>query len=269
MTIILKDLTVDERVGLYHKALELRDGGDCLTTIGNKLDVHLGTVSRWLNGLKSPMGKLHYVELSPSASLAWLVGLLLGDGSARIKKHKDGNYHAVQLQMAGKNLRLVEKSAEIVGEIFGKRPPIYHWSHPLADEKLCGWEICSKQFYEYLLPMKRGTIDKKITDEYPMDFLAGLYEAEGWITIDRRGYKEIGLRNSDQSLLRLVSILLALRGWHCGIYQNGDAGEVKMYRGHVIRATKPCFQLEIHRQDEIARFLQDTGLEKEEKWSVN
>lgn len=268
--IILRELLIEDRVALLTRAFDLKHQGVSLTAIGNELNLHLGTISRWFNFKRCPFGRFNYASLEPSTELAWLVGLILGDGSIRIKKHKDGNYHVIQLQMSKHNCFLVEKGANVIGKLLGKQPPIYSWRHPLAHDEMYGWDICHKQFYEYLEPAGAGNFIPllPLIDNYPFDFLRGLYEADGWISIDPRGYKRIGFRNSSTALLALVQRLLESQGWHPHLNKNGEAGQLSYYKGHTIRKSKPCFQLMLGRQAEVAKFLQVTGLGKDgdAKW---
>lgn len=270
--IILKELPIEQRVLLLDRVFDLRHQGKSLMSIANEMNLYPSTVSRWLNFKRCPFGRFNYVSLEPSAELAWLVGLILGDGTIRIRKKEGYPYHVVQLQMGQNSKALIDRSIMAVESIFGKKPTVYSFNHPLSDRPHHGWEMCHKQFYEYLEPAKSGNLEaiRPLITEYRPDFLRGLYEAEGHTYFVRNKYRKIGFTNTDTVLLDYVFQSLKLYGWHPGIYKRKDMGGTSKIKDHIITRRKAVFMIVLHRQADVTEFLRVTSLRKrgDAKWGT-
>ena len=83
-------LPLDTRMQLYGRVCELSGLGlsyrqiqDAILT-GHQVRLAKSTISVWVNGLHDPTGRLNSFRPNPTPELAYVIGVILGDGNLNI-----------------------------------------------------------------------------------------------------------------------------------------------------------------------------------------
>jgi DNA endonuclease len=86
-------LPLDTRMQLYGRVRELSGLGlsyrriqDAILT-GHQVRLAKSTISVWVNGLHNPTGRLNWFRPNPTPALAYVIGVILGDGNLNIHGH--------------------------------------------------------------------------------------------------------------------------------------------------------------------------------------
>ena len=112
----LQSLSLDARVRVYGRVLEARrDRGSTCETIARQLDLPSSTVYNWIVGKNSPLGSIVVPILTPSPSLSYLAGAMLGDGDLV----RSTSYH-YQLRLRVKDQDFAEKVCSCYSSVLGR-----------------------------------------------------------------------------------------------------------------------------------------------------
>jgi intein-encoded DNA endonuclease-like protein len=158
------------------------------------------------------------LDLSPSPTLAYILGVLKGDGNVNL--FPDRGYRRPRIRLKATSLRFVYSFHEALKKI-GLNPHLR-----LAKSKNSKWrdafESCaySREFYEWY---QRLTLDDiyeliKSNDEMVSQFIRGLYESEG--SLSRHWLRVIS--NTNLNLVKLVQTLLLSRNFKTTIVRDNS-----------------------------------------------
>jgi len=239
----LSNLTKEELYDLYwNKGLSLSE-------IAKMFDVNKSSVKSKMMNLGIPTEKNRrkprwkHINLSPSPTLAYILGVILGDGSVYARSRGD---KAIALNTIDKPF--AEAFYNALKEI-GLNPKIY--TKMPKDSKLKTRyyvETCSKEFYDWFNRLTKEDI-RKIALAYPKEFIRGFYESEGCLTKYTKPYGEyysIQIANTVEWKIDLIVELLRNMGFR--VYKN------KYKRDYV--KTGLFLMARIHRQEDVRRFLE-------------
>jgi intein-encoded DNA endonuclease-like protein len=146
--------------------------------------------------------------LEPSEDLAYVIGVVCGDGYVSITRYAREGYKQVIIRLRAKDKEFVEEFAIRIGRVLNRSPP-----KPKV-ERSTGYyyiKVESKTLYELLKkPVDLEKLRKYIEhcDKCSAAFLRGFFDAEGSIT--EAGSIYAG--NSDYRLLEYVQSLLGRFG---------------------------------------------------------
>ena len=203
------------RIKAYHRVIELRQQGLSYNKIRAIMKQKFGVspsksqISYWTRGIHSPYNgrRIPSLELlEPSEDLAYVIGVLCGDGSAWEKSRMHKGYRRVVIYLEAKDKEFVEEFAIRIGRVLN-RPP------PRVRVKSTGYyyvEVESRTLYEL---MKRPIDIEKIRrfvehcERCMAMFLRGFFDSEG--SVNKHGY--ILAYNSNYELLLYVQELLLKR----------------------------------------------------------
>lgn len=172
-----------------------------------------------------------FPDLNPSEDLAYILGVLKGDGYVT----KNGYQYNVCLQSISKNfVSSFETSLKNIGlhpcKIYHDRRGIYHSV------------ACSLQFVEFYKNLSMSRL-KELIAGYHSHFIKGLYESEGTLFI--RGQTanfELNIANSNLELLKIVSRYLFYKNIRNSIGKRGKTiNDLQMYRLRVYTNDIPKF----------------------------
>ena len=234
----LKNLTKDELYDLYwNRGLSIGEiakmFGVGKSAIRSKM-LKLGIARR--NNSKEPC-------LTPSPTLAYVLGVILGDGSVSVIS----SCRAYRVE-----LRTVD---EVFARSFcnalkglGLNPKMYcqkRKERGLTDI----YYVCahSKVFVEWYRNLTSNDI-KRIAFLYPKEFIRGFYESEGYIHKYGGSHKdsyEAGMTNTVEWIVDLIARLLEYMGFHPHVYK---------YRCNYVKTELYC-KVIICRRDEVYHFL--------------
>jgi len=200
------------RIKAHRRVIELRQQGRSYNEIRAAIKEEFGIVlsksqiSYWTRGIHDPQNgrRIPSLELlEPSEDLAYVIGVLCGDGSVWEKGRIHKGYRRVVIYLEAKDREFVEEFAIRIGRVLN-RPP------PRVRVKSTGYyyvEVESRTLYEL---MKRPIDIEKIRrfvehcERCMAMFLRGFFDSEGCVS----EYGQITVANSNYKLLLYVQELL-------------------------------------------------------------
>jgi len=250
----IRGLPIEERLKLYNEAIKLRKLGYGSWRISRILGISSSTVDKWLYYGKNPIRRpFPYYSLKPSPSLAYVIGVLTGDGTLTYTSSKHGDkkrrYRALHI-LKVKDFDFAKTFSEELGKALGRPPPPIK----IADKKYYRIMFHSVELSKVLSDMN---LLKAYVDQYPEAFIKGFFDAEGCVTLKRSTMRNsrLEIANTNLELLKYVQELLAKFGIHS-----------KIRRIHDTRLTrKPCYELYILRKRSILLFAEKIGCSVERK----
>jgi intein-encoded DNA endonuclease-like protein len=257
----LTRLPVEMRIRIYEKVMEMKNLP--LKQIYEKLksfnlNLDKETIRTWIKEIKNPKRKLNLIK-NFDEKLSYLIGAILGDGCFYIPNNLRG-----RIVFGVKDINIARKVALTLTHVL-EREKMYkvRWSQKL---KLYIVEGYSKHLVEFLQKPLHQL--REILDKYPLEFLKGIYDAEGSKNIKKqqdRIYPRIFLTNSDLDLLLYAQELLKKFGINSRIYKNTEAGKRKIINGKITSTTKNCYNLCIQTLDGVNKFVKLINFTSEEK----
>jgi intein-encoded DNA endonuclease-like protein len=164
-------------------------------------------IADWCRGVHTPFGGIRIPTidfLDPSPELAYVIGVVVGDGWAVKRSGRSGEY---RISAKVKDRDFAEEFSRCLGKVLGREPPK---PIPMKDEK---YRVRVNSNALYKLLQKPINIDKiRLFVEHTRDctrsFLRGFFDAEGSVTLDG----DIYCYNTDHRLLEYTRRLLGLLG---------------------------------------------------------
>ena len=259
----------EERVAAYHAAIRLRAEGLSCRMIAERLSVNPDTVYDWVKGRSSPLGPEPRVaptprsrpnthcysrrtELRPSPELAYVIGVVLGDGCAC----RHGDKYMIVLR--AKDMEFVEEFARCLSNVIerpvktrlDKRRGLYHA------------RASCKELYKILKKPVDSERLRPYVEHYQeciSAFLRGFFDTEGCVREDGH----ICVINTDLALLTYVKELLGRLGVETtGIQLHHATGTVFSApdgNGETRTRRKDVYRLRISKKSNHI-FLQRIGL---------
>ncbi|NJE26330.1 DNA endonuclease [Thermococcus sp. MV5] len=252
----LRDLGQEELQELLKYINELRKIGLNYSQIAKRaleekgIKISRVTISRWCKGEHDPFNKIKFVNLEPSPSLAYIIGVYFGDASINIH----GNYkYRVRLKVIDKEF--AEAFARALKEI-GANPRIYEESD--GRRKRFVTEATSKGVY-YLLN-KPKEILFEIARTHPTEFLKGFFDSEGTFNFNsKQGYGYLSASNYDIEVLEFCRGLLKSLGIESRITLTKRKGtKVKLW-GKEYEYSSDLYEIRVYRKENIFKFYQLIG----------
>jgi len=221
-----------------------------------------------------PNKKKRFIPI-PSPELAYILGVLDGDGWVRIKK----KHHIIALSSI--DLEFVRKFNESLTKLLNKNKPYSiqivkpKGKNRKIQHKVEG--IC-KDFLEWYY--SKSCIKEKhhCIKKYPYDYLKGLYDSEGSIVIDiSHGnapylYCRIFLFNTNLELLKYIKRLLEKLGFHPRLNKVKSKSKISRFPDYSTIRKKDEYYIALNRKEDIYRFHDKIGFtidrkqKKLEKW---
>ena len=230
------------------------------TKVSRELGIPKTTLYYWKKGkYKPPLAR--WIP-KPSNELAYVLGVLNGDGYLHANRH-----HYYRIQLGVKDLKFAEAFSIAMAKTLNKKYLVPKW-----DKSNNIWVVVytSKAFYIWYKHQNLDTLKPYI--EYSRDavanFLRGLYDSDGNHYIYKKRYSQIRLYNNNTELLKYVQHLLEkyFDIVTKGPYVGTRAGtENKMGNGKIVRRNHDTYQMVIDRIQYAQRFLDEIGFSITEK----
>jgi len=193
----------------------------------------------WNKGKKGLRGTIrNFPDLSPSHELAYIIGVMLGDGHL----HYNGSNYEVEL--GAKDRCFVEEFSRCLTKIMkrDKPYPLWKWKHQEAFTTRA-----TSKFLFHFLKDYRGI--KSVIDVFPADFIRGFADSEGHVAHKTRTLVSVGMSNTELWYLSFIQMLLKSR---FNIHSNLQLSCRREGR-------KTCYSLMIHRKHDVELFTQRIG----------
>jgi intein-encoded DNA endonuclease-like protein len=221
------------RIKLYNDVVVLRRRGltyrGIIGEIYRRYGVRISksSISEWLRGMHSPYNgrRIPSLELlKPSEELAYVIGVVLGDGYVGKKSRVRKGYNDVIICLEAKDREFVEEFGRCLAKVLGRRPirPRY-----VKSSGRYVVEAESKTLYELLRkPVDLDRLRRYIEhcERCVAAFIRGFADSEG--SVDKHGYIYI----TNTNIKRLIYINELLR--RLGIELTGP--RIAFQRGTVI-----------------------------------
>jgi intein-encoded DNA endonuclease-like protein len=222
-----------EREKLYHLVLDLRKQGLSYNQIIRKIKDDQGItirkshISGWVNSKHKPFGYVRAFDPRPRSELAYVIGVVLGDGSTSSNRNHN---HMIKLRVIDREF--AAEFSRCLGVLLCRNPPPVKWR-----ERTRSWYtgVSSLLLQRFL---RQGLKDLVPTishcDDCKGAFLRGFYDSEGSIK-----NRSLLLRNGELEKLELVRSLL----WSLGIETTGpyltrEKGGMVSIKGHSYHVNK-------------------------------
>jgi intein-encoded DNA endonuclease-like protein len=254
------------RIKLYGDVVALRRGGLTYGGIVEEVRRRYGVriskshISYWIRGMHSPYNgrRIPSIELlKPSEELAYVIGAVLGDGYAHMRRRTIKGYNHVWIGLKARDREFVEEFGRCLAKALNRRQirPRYRRSSGRYVV-----EAKSKTLYELLRkPVDLDRLKPYIehSERCVAAFLRGFADSEG--SVDKRSY--IRIYNTNVELLTYVKALLKrlnIESW---------GPKLQTRRGTVIRdprtgkqymTKKDCFYIYV-RARSIMNFYRHVG----------
>ncbi|MEM1953240.1 MAG: LAGLIDADG family homing endonuclease [Candidatus Caldarchaeum sp.] len=206
--------------------------------------VRLGksNISYWTRGIHSPYNGVHIPSaefLKPSRELAYVIGVVAGDGYVLRRSRPRKSYNDVFIGLKVKDLEFAEEFSRCLAVVLNRPAP-----RPRRSERGFVVQLRCKALYELLRkPFDMEKLRRFIEHnrECKSMFLRGFFDSEGCVA--ENGY--ITVHNTDISLLRYAKQLLdSLEIETTGPHLQAKRGRVlKDPRGRTYKRKKNVYRL--------------------------
>jgi intein-encoded DNA endonuclease-like protein len=156
VVIVRRCLPQELRIKLYDDVVALRRSGLSYNKIIDEIyrrygvRISISSISEWLRGIRSPYNgrRIPSLELlKPSVELAYVIGVVLGDGYIKKKSRVREGYNHVIIRLEAKDKEFVEEFGRCLSVVLGRGPiKPYRLSSRIYDVV----EVESKTLYEFL-----------------------------------------------------------------------------------------------------------------------
>jgi intein-encoded DNA endonuclease-like protein len=210
-----KYLPRELRIRLFEEVNRLRRNSLTYSEIIDKIRQTYGVrlcrsnVSYWLRGIKSPFNGRYIPSiefLRPSEELAYVIGVIVGDGYATRSERVVKNYNRVRIGLMVKDREFAAEFGRCLAKVLGRQPFI-----PKHSSGQYIIEVHSQTLYELLKkPVDLERLKKYIEhcERCTAAFIRGFADSEG--SVVKIGY--IYIYNTDYELLTYVKDLLKRLG---------------------------------------------------------
>ncbi|HEV2389235.1 MAG TPA: LAGLIDADG family homing endonuclease [Nitrososphaerales archaeon] len=250
----VKKRPTTERDRLYRLVLDLRKDGLSYNQIIERVEAETGVILRkshisgWINGKHKPFGYVSAFYAKPSAELAYVIGVSLGDASTS-SGHRNYN-HMIKLRVIDEEF--AKEFARCLGVLLGRTPPRVRWH-----EKTQSWhtELSSLLLMGFLQQdLKELVPIMSHCDDCRASFLRGFFDSEGSMS-----GRSLTAGNENLELLKLVCELLESLGIETtGTHLATKGGRTVLIKGKFYRQNEDLFYMRV-RTGSLGRFREIVG----------
>ena len=261
---VQKYLPFEVRVRLRARVLELNKLSMNYPQIQNEIfnSTHIwlskGSISEWVRGIHDPSGGKNKFRAVASPELAYVIGVIAGDGNLSIHGY---NY---EMLLSVTDRDFAEEFSRCLAKILGK-PNLYkvRWSENRKRWIVQGSSILLHRFLGKSWQHLKNHIEHSSRCRF--SFLRALFDGEGSIT-----GRNLTIANTDLSLLLYVRKLLAKSGISTSIPRvTHRAGSILKdpHTGRTYKRRKDCYVMRVSPMD-LLRFARKIDFSIERKKRV-
>lgn len=263
-------LPLEKRVELYNEAVDLRETGLSPRAIEKVLRSKYGysvaaqNINKWVYHNARPDTRANIPNLTPSPQLSYFLGAFKGDGYDYLDLKK----RIYRVGFRVKDRDFLERVSRVVTYVLRRRR-ISLWT-------VTGARGAGDLYYVFtvtswaLRKFLRGSLSAllAVALKYPRDFLRGVFDAEGFVSVGKDGKRlriYIGMAMSDRRILSTVQrTLIDYFGLKVtGPYRNKSGPRV--VQGHVAKFRRDVFVIHISSLQDIEGFATNVGFAMKRK----
>jgi len=211
-------------------------------------------LSESMKGKPSPKaGKFEYTGMTPE--LAYVLGVLKGDGSATISYDRSGKRYRYYVQLQANDKEFTVRFAESLRRILRDDIPIRYHKYPY--HKTGRWTVIkgNKGFSIWYNSLTLNQIsDMLTTKELAAEYIRGFFDSEGSVLVRRGKPVDLSISNTSIDKLKMTKALL----------DKFFLIRSRTYAGNTSQG-RPVYQLRIGRWDDVLKFVQEVGITIERK----
>ena len=240
---------------IVQKVIDLSWGGLGYKRIIKKIkeefsvNLGLGLLSYWFNNEVCLYGGQNHFDSKPTKELAYVLGVMFGDGSIFYDKKKQG--YIVGLSAIDRDF--VEHFSRCISKVLNKekRYSVVKFRQKAMDSCMYSARARSKELYYFIKELKEDFEKvKPFAEAYPKEFIQGLADSEGCPRVAANGVFQVGVcvaSSMGVSLLAFVSFLLKMKfGIKSRVYHSKNKGATdSCINGRLITRQNDLFVLNI------------------------
>ncbi|MFH1234236.1 MAG: LAGLIDADG family homing endonuclease [Candidatus Diapherotrites archaeon] len=221
--------------------------------------LRLSTLSYWSNRDVELLGGQNWFEEKPSRELAYLIGVMFGDGS--ITHNAKKQEYVIQLESIDRDF--AEKFSHCISIVLKKKR-----DYAVCEDKrgpIYATHTRSKQLYSFFKSIKEDFPKAKpFIEEYPAEFIQGLADSEGGPAISSKNTLRIRVGvaySTNLELLEYVRSLLYSRfsiGAIVNLHKKAGITD-SVINGRPITRTKNVYSLTINSHKGVEDFCFNIG----------
>ena len=226
------------------------------------------TVYFWVTGRSNPLGHWNVFNLEPSRQLAYILGVMRGDG-IRTSYRPQGK-EEIRLWVKDKDFASHFNTA--VAHVLEKRPNKIRREIRADKDGAMFFHVrySSVQLAEFL--DRDFDSLKPFVEAHPADYIQGFFDSDGGSSIDRsrgRLYLKLAASNTNLQTLGYVrDLMLQGFGIRSSIRIDREPGYSVVVYHRVVTKRKRTYLLEISRQDSVRAFFNLVGFSIQRKQCV-
>jgi intein-encoded DNA endonuclease-like protein len=221
----------------------------------NRSDTSLRTKADRLGIEKKYNWKINKVDLTPSPSLSYLIGVIFGDGCVTIMERPTGrtNYN-IDLDVIDKDF--VDAFNDALFVVLGKRYAVCQFANRYQVRGQ------SKILYE-LLKGKDINKVKHLVEPFPCNFIRGFADSEGSVCISKcNGYPwlKIAIGCTNQAVIEYINSLLKAQTIRSTVVMKQPSGRFGIKKdGSIIVSKKMMYILNIYDKSSMKLYTDKIG----------
>lgn len=205
--------------------------------------------------------KVNMPNLHPSPELAYVCGVILGDGYLG-ERHYKGNRSNYLIVLRANDADFVASFNDALSKVIGKQG-----GYTIDHNSKCGFRVRGQSLILYsFLKGLRSEFFKPVAEAFPSDFIRGLADSEGWVINSGRARRvEIAL-STEGVVTYLQDLLDRCFGIVTGIHsrQASKTPHIKN-DGSSIYSKKTMYCLSIYGKVNLEKFAKNIGFAIERK----
>lgn len=260
---LLRRIPFERRMKLYHRALGLHTAGLGIHRIERQLRKEYGysvaakNISRWIYHGARPDTRANVPSLEPSPQLSYFLGAFRGDGY----DYYDPEKRIYRVGFRVKDMDFLSSAATAIASVVN-RIPRRGWTAQGVVGTNDTFHIFTVDSWS-LRVLLRGSKSTMLSLalKFPIDFLRGIFDAEGFVSVTRDGKRlrvYVGFGMSDRRLVGVIQRTL----FELGIHATGPylkKATPRLVQGHFANFKRDVFKIHISSLNDLQAFSEKIG----------
>lgn len=261
---LLHKLPLDRRIKLYSEALSLHKNGLSPRAIEKRFRSTYGysvaatNINKWIYHGARPDTRANIPNLSPSPQLSYFLGAYLGDGY----RYCNPKNRVFRIGFKVKDRDFAKHASRAVAYVLRRRP-IRPWTAKGDGEGQDAFYVFTAASWT-LRSFLTGSLERllAVALNYPRDFLRGIFDAEGFVTVSRERnlmQLHVGIGMSKRTIINVVRRVLLVQ---FGIPTTGPylrKGKPRLIYGRMAHFKRTTYEIRISARGDVEKFARLVG----------